>query len=697
MNSDFQPPMRTGLLDFLKNSSGSQFVVPVYQRNYTWTAGKEVKRFLDDLSSVLEGEHSNHFLGIIIYLDSPIDFSSREFSVIDGQQRLTTLFLFLYAVRSIMKESGDDASINSLDGQYLTNPYVPNKNMKFKLKPQVNDDDVYKYIVTDKESKIEDKTSKIYKNYIFIKDYVNELNKKFTLNDILFALNKLYIVCIPLSEHDNAQKIFESINATGVKLTASDLIRNFLLMDIDSETQEKYYENYWLELEKLLSRDSKKLETFFRFYLAVKNKNLPNKSNVYDEFIKWYQENVNEFGVEKLLKNIVKFAEFYNEIYYKDLEKIHTDLRKALRELRRILSDMPAPLLMGFYDLFSRGLITTKQLSELIFIINNYLIRRTLCDIDTSSITRMFAPLLKNVLSDCQGDYINIVDILKRNLVFKNINNSMYTPDNQQLKDSILNANMYNLKSTLRILFDKLEHNENSAPVDLTELSIEHLMPQTPSEEWLNELNISEDEYQRNINRLGNLTLATKVDNSRMQNKVWKYKNKILSDTSHLKINQSILEKEKWGIIEIEERTKSLISEINNLFPYPETSEHAIRKEEIIINSNNIDASGYLYLDNGDVEIMEGSELNINFNNFENFPDIEDLRKELIDEGIIFDNGSKLIFKKSHMINSTYRGTTALSNAAQIILHGSRNGWNYWKDSKGRPLSENKEISKLFN
>src|SRR5690554_2489771 len=115
MSSNFQPPMRTGLLDFLKNSSGCQFVIPVYQRNYTWTAGKEVKQFLDDLKSVLEEEYTNHFLGIIIYLDTPIDFSSREFSVIDGQQRLTTIFLFLYAVRALMTEKDDKNSITSLD------------------------------------------------------------------------------------------------------------------------------------------------------------------------------------------------------------------------------------------------------------------------------------------------------------------------------------------------------------------------------------------------------------------------------------------------------------------------------------------------------------------------------------------------------------------------------------------------------
>lgn len=696
MSSNFQPPMRTGLLDFLKNSSGCQFVIPVYQRNYTWTAGKEVKQFLDDLKSVLEGEYTNHFLGIIIYLDTPIDFSSREFSVIDGQQRLTTIFLLLYAIRTLMKEQNEIDAIKSLDGQYLTNPFATNKKIKYKLKPLVSDDDVYQYIINENVDKIQNTESKIYKNYQYIFKFMREQNKNYSFNEILLALNDLYIVCIPLSENDNAQKIFESINATGVKLTASDLIRNFVLMDLDSETQEKYYKEYWMEIEKLLTNDSKKLEAFFRFYLAVKNKALPNKNAVYREFVKWYKENVKHLGIEGIFKDIVKYAEYYYEIYYKDLSKIDINLLPAVKEFRRILSDMPAPLLMGFYELYSNNLISTEQLSDLIFVVNNYLIRRALCDIDTSSITRVFAPVLKDVLEDCNGNYDHIIDMLKKNLVFKNINNSMYTPDDQQLSDSIVNANMYKIKSTLRIFLDKLEHHNNPAPVDLTELSIEHLIPQTPSNEWLEELGVNEDEYQKNVNRLGNLTLATKVDNSKMQNKVWTYKNAILSNTSHLTINQKILEKDTWDIDAINERTKDLISEINILFPYPETSSKMIRKVEIFINSNDINASGYLYLDNGDVEILEGSQL-YRFENAENYSDIEDERKELIDEGIIFDDVKNLVFKKSYMVNSKTKNKTALSAAASLILHGSRNGWNYWVDSEGRPLSGNKDIANNFN
>ncbi|KGF11746.1 MAG: DUF262 domain-containing protein [Negativicoccus succinicivorans] len=696
MNSKFQPPVRSGLLDFLKNSNGCQFVIPVYQRNYTWTAKKEVKQYLDDLKSVLIGEYSNHFLGIIIYMDTPLDFATREFSVIDGQQRLTTTFLILYAIKAIMKEKEATDAINNLEGQFLTNPFASNDRIKYKLKPLVADDDVYQFIVKDKVDQIENKESKIYKNYTYILDYIRDLNKSHDYNQILLALNELYVVCIPLSSDDNAQKIFESINATGVKLTASDLIRNFLLMDLDSEKQEKYYRDYWMKLEKYLSDDARKLENFFRFYLASKNKILPNKNAVYKEFVNWYKNQEHVLGREGIFKDVIKYARYYFEIYRKDINRLAKELRGSISEFRKILSDMPAPLLMFFYDLYDNDKITASQLSKLIYVVNNYLIRRALCGIDTSNITRLFAPVLKDVEEDCKGNYDNIVDILKKNLVFKNINNGMYVPDDKQLHDMVVNSNMYKIPSPIRIFFDKLEHENNPAPVNLEELNIEHLMPQTPTKEWYEYLKVDEETYQRNVNRLGNLTLAAKVDNSKMQNKVWDYKNEILSSTSHLTINQSILDKEKWDIEEIDRRTNFLIEEINRIFPYPRANEDVLRVEEIFITNNGIKASANFYIDSGDVEILEGSEL-YDFSNAENYPEIEELRQELVDEGIIFDNGQKMVFKKSFMVNTKTKSRSALSSSASLILHGSRNGWEYWTNAEGKPLKQVQEVAKHFN
>lgn len=695
MDTKYQPPIRTGLLDFFRNSSGCQFVIPVYQRNYTWTAGKEVRQLLEDMKKVLTGEYNNHFLGIMIYLDTPIDFSAREFSVIDGQQRLTTTFLVLYAIKELFAQNGMIDEIQSLEGQYLTNPFS-SKKIKYKLKPLVSDDKVYQFIVSNEIDKIENTSSNVYKNYIYILNYLKNLLPKYSINDILMALNKLYIVCVPISADDNAQKIFESINATGVKLTASDLIRNYILMDINSEKQEEYYGKYWKRLERLLSSDAKKLESFFRFFLAVKNKTLPNKNAVYKLFVDWFNDNINRLEIEDIFQEIVKYAEYYYAVYKQDLKDVNACIREPLKEFRRILSDMPAPLLMEFFNLYKQNFISGEQLKNMICIINSYLIRRSLCGLDTSSITRLFPALLKDILEDCNGNYSNIVEVLKKNLVNKNVGNAMYMPDDIQLRDLILNANMYNIRYTLRIFLDKLEHHNNPAPVDLSALSVEHLMPQTPTSEWYSELGIDEETYQRNVHRLGNLTLATKVDNSIMKNNVWSYKNKILASTSHLKLNEELINVEKWTIDCIDERTNNLIEKIKELYPYPIASADIIPKKAIFINSNNIKATGFLYLDNGSVEVDVGSEL-YKFENAENYPEIEDIRQELLDENVIAEIEGVLCFVKPYVFYSKLSNFTALSTSASVILHGSRNGWEYWTDDSGKALCEVTEIKNKFS
>lgn len=694
MSNNYQPPIRTGLLDFFRNSSGCQFVIPVYQRNYTWTAGKEVKQYLDDMNSVLNGEYDNHFLGIMIYLDTAIDYSAREFSVIDGQQRLTTTFLTLYAIKELFNQQGAEDQIKSLEGQYLTNPFSTNK-MKYKLKPLVSDDEVYQCIVENNLDKIEDTTSNVYKNYNYILDYLkNVLLSGKTLNDILMAMNKLYVVCVPIAESDNAQKIFESINATGVKLTASDLIRNFILMDLPSDTQEEYYEKYWKVIEDYISNDSKKLELFFRMFLATKTLSLPNKNVVYRLFVKWFKETGK--NTKEVLKEIVVYADAYYTIYRKDLCKVDSGIRNALKEYRRILSDMPAPVLMEFFLLCKNGEISEQTYSEIISIINTYLIRRSLCNFDTSGITRLFPTFLKDVMADCDGDYSNIVEIVKKDLIVKNAGNAMSMPDDAQMKELMHNANMYNLRSTLRIVFDRIEHENNPAPVDLSSLSVEHLMPQTPTKEWLDLLGVDLDTYQKNLHRLGNLTLAAKADNSAMGNKGWAYKNEVLKSTSHLKINEELLKVEQWDIDRIEERTVEIIEKISELYPYPEVNDEIIPREEIFIRINGITAKGYLSLDDGSVEIDVGSQL-AKHEKADHFVEIEDLRQELMDDGVIAEIDNELQFVQPYTIYTKYSNSTALSMAASIILHGSKNGWAYWENGEGIALNEVPGLRERFS
>lgn len=564
-------PRRTGLLNMLGTSQGCQYVIPVYQRNYTWSSDREVKQYLSDLHNVLIGKYKNHFLGIIIYLEKTIDFATREFSVIDGQQRLTTTFLIIYAIKQLLEKSNQTEQVKQLEGQYLTNPYHSDK-IKYKLKPLVSDDDVYRCIVENKLDQIHDTDSNVYKNYKYIENYLNGLLiEGYSENDILLALDKLYVVAVPISEEDNAQKIFESINATGVKLTAADLIRNYMLMDLPSDIQEKYYSNYWRKIEEYVSQDSKELELFFRTYIAIKTYTLVPKNSVYRFFVDWVEKS--QYSIEDVFKDLFEYAQIYCLLLKADIKKnLPYSLQISVTDFRKISSDSPMSLIMEFYHIYRLGLMTEQSLGSAIYSVNSYLLRRSICDMDSQNISRLFPTLLKKVLDKCQGEYGNVLKILNQEMVGNNAATSgSYMPTDKQMMDFLLNANVYK-RPALRVILGRLELHDNSAPVDLSALSIEHLMPQTPTEEWIEELDTDEETYFANLHRIGNLTLATKPDNSKMSNMNWEYKNAILKGTSHLKLNEPLIRIEKWDLNQIEKRSVELIKKICEVYPYPEVS-----------------------------------------------------------------------------------------------------------------------------
>ena len=686
-------PMRTGLLEFFRNSSGCQFIIPVYQRNYTWDKNREVKQFLYDLENVLNGTYNNHFLGIMIYLDKPINYAVREFSIIDGQQRLTTTFLTLYAIRSLFKEMNDDKNIKKMDGQYLTNQFTDDKNYYLKLKPLVNDDDIYQKIVYDDFENITNKTSRIYENYVYIKKMITLWNKQYTLNDILMALDKLYIVCIPLDENDNAQKIFESINATGKKLTASDLIRNFMLMNLSGNVQDEYYKKYWKHYEELISSNPNSLENFFRFFICAKELTLVPKNAVYNNFVKWYQK-IKNSDTECIFKEIEKYAIAYNYIYYKDLNKINKDLQPSIAEFREIESFMPAPLLIEliYIFLFEPNKISSKELNEMISILCSYLQRRALCNFDTSDITKIFIPLLKALLIEIKEKSTDIIDVFKRKLINENKGNSMHMPTDKELEQSILYANMY-VKSATRIFFNKLELKDNTAPVDLKELSMEHLMPQKPNAQWLIALKVNKEEYEDNVHRLGNLTLASKIDNSKMSNNIWEYKNNILKTTNHLRINMPLLSIKKWNIKEIDKRTYELIKKIQELYPYVSANEEKIL---IHITKKNVKVKAYFYLSDGSVEIISNSYVNIFISKSKRSIEYSSLYEELLKDNIIEKYNDGIIFKQNYQFISKYANYTALSTSASFLLNNSKNGWEEWLNEDNIPLKNIKDIRNRF-
>lgn len=680
-------PIKVGILELLRGVNGAQFVIPAYQRNYTWTAKKEVNQLFEDLLAVLNNERSKHFVGIMIYLEKAVSPFHWERSVIDGQQRLTTIFLTLYAVKELLHEKGEDFEAEKLESCYLINPFT--EINKYKLKPLVSDDEVYQHIVKRDFSNITNRNSNVYKNFIYIKDYLRVLSGTYTLNDILSALNKLYIVCVPIGEEDYPQKIFESINATGAKLTASDLIRNFLLMPIVSDMQDEYYTKYWKRIEELVDYDAKKLEAFFRFFVMAKKRCLVNKNAVYQSFTKWYDECKEALGIENIFIEIVNYAKYFNLLYKSPIEELEKELREAVFEYRLNESEMPAPLLMELYaihvqtDDIGEYKITAKQLADIITILNSYLMRRSLCGMDTSDISNYFPELLKRLLNFCNGDYTFIVDTFKRFLIDSNRTNGKEMPDDMRLVECIKNANMYRLRQWVAIFFRKLESENNPAPVDFSSLSIEHLMPQTSTPLWLASLECDKDAYERNVNRLGNLTLAARPDNSRMGNRVWEYKNKVLTSTMHLKMNAKLLEYDKWQLENIDTRTDELIKEIARLYPYFGTKEErAAYRIPIFIEEVGVKVAGYYYVETEEVEIEANSIIRSYATDGDDY--VTTFRNLLIERGFLRVEGDSLIFAN----NFSLKGLT-LSVSAKIILNNlSVSGERCWRTITGQTIGD---------
>lgn len=695
---DLQPPIRTGLIDFLKKTTGGQFVIPVFQRNYTWRAKKEVQQYLNDLTNILEQKYDSHFLGIIIYLTKIIDgFGTSEFSVIDGQQRLTTTFLILYAIRDLLFETNNIEDMIKLEDYILTNKSSSEK-YRYKLKPLVADDDVYRKIILKDFDDIKDSDSLILECYNHVKTYFKSLLSKYTINQIMLSLDKLYIVGVPISRSDNAQKIFESINSTGAKLTASDLIRNFILMDLSSDDQDKYYVEYWKKIETNVSSDSKRLESFFRFFLSTKNYSLTNTSNIYRDFKVWFTDKLDSgFSVEKIVDEILKYSKMYHKIYHKSINESSIIYKNALSEFRKNLSDMPAPLLLELFYMNEYPdddfYCSDDVLSEILTIINTYLLRRAICGLDTSDITRLFPLILRDLKTDIANGAKDLVDHFKRSLVNKNRGKSAMMPDDDYLTNYLLTSNAYNNRLTIRIFFEKLENHGNSAPVEQSKLSIEHLLPQTPTEGWLKEVKIANfKDYEKYLNKIGNLTLASKKDNSKMQNNIFAYKQQILSSTGHLNINKEILAEETWTAEHIDKRTESLIKMFIELYPYVSASQSIIKKHEIFLDFNGVIASGYLYEEDGSVEVLSGSTLRKNPDSTA-YQDVEEMYLDLIEDNIIVENDYSSTFVKDYIFTTKRTTETALSYTASLLLRtGSRNGWEYWKDIDGKSLNENKKL-----
>ncbi|MEN6512209.1 MAG: DUF262 domain-containing protein [Chloroherpetonaceae bacterium] len=343
-------------LDSFLASNRTQFIIPIYQRNYDWTIS-QCEQLLNDILEVGRNKKMDaHFIGSIVYVHDDIYTTSKikELTVIDGQQRLTTLTLIYLVIYRLAIKIHNEELAKEIFETYLINKFAPTEE-KLKLRPTENNDTALKYLLRSDGNEEYIGYSRLIENF----DYFENRITKDNYQAVYEGLSKLMFVEVSLDRNkDNAQRIFESLNSTGLSLSQADLIRNYILMGLNRNDQNKIYQNYWAVIEKLAKDETSNVSyvsDLIRNFLTLENKNIPNKGEVYSEFKNKYPTSTLE-ELEKNLSSLKSLAKYYNKLLNPRNES-DMEIRLQLEYINRLEINVVYPFLMKVYEDYSNNII----------------------------------------------------------------------------------------------------------------------------------------------------------------------------------------------------------------------------------------------------------------------------------------------------------------------------------------------------
>jgi len=565
----------------------TQFVIPVYQRNYDWTEA-QCKQLLNDILAAGSSENINaHFIGSIVYIHDDVYSASgiRELSIIDGQQRLTTITLIYIALYRLLKSTGDEQKLTRIHETYLINKFADDEE-KLKLRPTENNDRAIKHLLTgDGEDSFNGGFSRVISNFGYFKSRITEDN----IESVISGLNKLMFVEVSLERgKDDAQRIFESLNSTGLELSQADLIRNFILMGLTRKKQNDIYIKYWQQIEqhaKELSTNQSRVSDFIRDYLTLKTKKIPNKGRVYAQFKERFPSLEYE-SLETLLEELKIVSKHYHKFINPDQE---TDprIRKQLSNAEQLEINVTYPFLLQVFSDYENGLIDKTQLLDVMELIQSFVWRRFILGLPTNALNKIFMRLYEDVDS---ADYVASI---ARSLMKKK--GSQRFPKNAEVLSSVVEKDFYNIKPRNRTYFlQRLENHNNKEPVQLdgnSDITIEHIFPQTPDAKWKDALNAQDYQTfaETHLHTMGNLTLSG--NNGSLGNKSFAEKKQMNNEAkeqgyafSRLWLNRYLKDIEHWNLETHEERSRLLSERVLDIWRYPDLDlPDAASNEEVSI------------------------------------------------------------------------------------------------------------------
>lgn len=568
------------LIEYMEGSK-KRFIIPVYQRNYDWKT-ENCKQLYDDLVKVIKNNRKSHFFGSLVSVYEPSGRNT-EFLVIDGQQRLTTVSLLFLAMYNLISNGvlvPQDASLGKqIYEDFLVDKYQPEET-RIKLKPVKNDQKAFSKLFDSADEHIRE--SNLTANYNYFYDRIQK--QEITIDELFDAICCLEIINITLNNEDNPQLIFESLNSTGLDLSEGDKIRNFILMGLPAKEQDEYYDKYWNRIEECTKYD---VSSFVRDYLSVKQLAIPSQKKIYISF-KEYVEQL-AIGAEDLLKDLLAYAKRYQILLRGDTN--NKTLNACIYRLNRLETTVTRPFFLEVLRLFDEGKLDISQVTDVFLITENYLFRRTMCDLPTNALNKIFLLLHREIVryDGTENDY---VEKFKYALLSKK--EKARFPDDDEFAVGFTDRQVYQMNSKNKIyILERLENYGTAEDKDVYShcddgtYSIEHIMPQHLTPAWVKAL--GEDYEQIHeiwLHRIANLTLT--AYNSKYSNSTFEEKKTMKNgfEDSGIRMNTYIAKKDKWTLAEIEERNQYLMGRALEIWASPSTT---FKPEEKQLDSYTLD------------------------------------------------------------------------------------------------------------
>ena len=551
------------LLSFLQKSP--QFVIPIYQRTYSWT-DKQCRQLWDDILRAGSSDTiAVHFIGSIVYVEQGLSQVTHQapLLVIDGQQRLTTVALLLEALARAVGEGEpvDGFSAAKLRHYYLSNP-LESGDRYFKLLLSQTDNASLKAIIKNTEQP-KDPSLRVTHNFDLFTELLD--GQKGDLASVCRGLAKLVVVDIALSrDQDNPQLIFESMNSTGKELSQADLIRTFILMGLEPALQTRLYEEYWRPMELDFGQEAygTQFDSFMRHYLTVRTGDIPREREVYEAFKDYSRTTlVQAAGIEALVKEIRAFARYFCAMAL-GRERDAT-LSTAFHDLRELKVDVAYPFLLELYHDYATGTLSAADFAAAVRLLEAYVFRRAICAIPTNSMNKTFATFGKALKKD---RYLESVQAH-----FLTLPSYRRFPADEEFRRDLHKRDVYNFRNCSYWL-RRLENHGRKERVLVDEYTIEHILPQNPElpAAWKQALGPEWQQVQQQwLHTLGNLTLTGY--NAEYSDRPFAEKRDMAGGfkESPLKLNAGLGQLDAWNEATIQERAGRLADQALTVWTAP--------------------------------------------------------------------------------------------------------------------------------